>query len=65
MNNEDVERMERQMAFILDRQAQAEVRSAEADKRSAEADERWAKADERWARTEEGIRSLLAIATDR
>jgi len=49
------ERMERQMAFIVEQQAQAEVRSAQAD-------ERWARADERWARTEEGIRSLLAIA---
>ena len=42
------ERMERQMAFIVEQQAQSEVR--------------WAKADERWARTEEGIRALLAIA---
>jgi hypothetical protein len=49
------ERMERQMAFIVEQQAQSEVRWAKAD-------ERWAKADERWARTEEGIRSLLAIA---
>ena len=56
MSSEDWrERMERQMAFILDQQAQTEVRGAKAD-------ERWAKADERWARTEEGIRALLAIA---
>ena len=57
-----IERMERQMAFIVEQQAQYEVRSAEADKRWAEADKRWEKADERWARTEESIRSLLAIA---
>jgi hypothetical protein len=63
------ERMERQMAFIVEQQAQSEGRWAKADERWtkederwAKADERWAKADERWARTEEGIRSLLAIA---
>lgn len=56
------ERMERQMAFIVEQQAQYEVRSAKADERWAKADERWAKGDERWARTEESIRSLLAIA---
>jgi hypothetical protein len=68
MSNEEIERMERQMAFILE-QAQAEVRWAKADERWAaaderwaQADERWAKADERWSRTEEGIRALLAIA---
>lgn len=49
------ERMERQMAFIVEQQAQSEVRWVKAD-------ERWAKADERWAHTEEGIRALLAIA---
>lgn len=43
------------MAFILEQQAQYEVRSAEADNR-------WAKADERWASTEQSIRALLAIA---
>jgi chromosome segregation ATPase len=73
---EHIERMERQMAFIVEQQAQYEVRSAKADerwaeadkrwaetdKRWAEADKRWAKADERWARTEESIRNLLAIA---
>ena len=49
MSNEDWrERMEKQMAFIVEQQAQYEVR--------------WAKADERWARTEEGIRALLTIA---
>ena len=49
MSNDDWrERMERQMAFIVEQQAQYEVR--------------WAKADERWASTEEGIRALLAIA---
>src|SRR5688572_13841206 len=66
---EHIERMERQMAFIVEQQAQYEVRSAkaderwaEADKRWAEADKRWAKADERWASTEQSIRALLAIA---
>jgi hypothetical protein len=49
------ERIERQIAFIIDQQARHEVRSAEADKR-------WAKADERWASTEQSIRALLAIA---
>lgn len=73
MSNEDwrerAERIERTIAFIIEQQAQAEVRAAEADERWKQADERWeqaderwAKADERWARTEEGIRSLLAIA---
>ena len=69
MSNEDLERMERQMAFIVEQQAQAEIRRAQADERWAQADERWAKADERWAKaderwasTEEGIRALLAIA---
>lgn len=56
MSSEDWrERMERQMAFIVEQQAQSEVRWAEGDAR-------WARADERWARTEEGIRALLAIA---
>jgi hypothetical protein len=59
---EHIERMERQMAFIVEQQAQYEVRSAKADERWAEADERWAKADERWASTEQSIRALLAIA---
>ncbi|MCA1574127.1 MAG: hypothetical protein LC770_06235 [Acidobacteria bacterium] len=66
MSSEDwrerAERIERQMAFIVEQQAQSEVRSAKADERWAQADERWAQADERWARTEEGIRALLAIA---
>jgi hypothetical protein len=63
MSSEDWrERMERQMAFIVEQQAQAEIRRAQADERWAQADERWAQADQRWARTEEGIRSLLAIA---
>ena len=52
---EHIERMERQMAFIVEQQAKYEVRSAKAD-------ERWAKADERWAGTEQSIRALLAIA---
>jgi len=56
------ERIERQIAFIVDQQAQHEVRSAKADERWAEADKRWAKADERWASTEQSIRALLAIA---
>ena len=63
------ERMERQMAFIVEQQAQYEIRSAKADERWAQADERWkqaderwAKGDERWSRTEESIRALLAIA---
>ncbi len=59
---EHIERMERQMAFIVEQQAQYEVRSAKADERWAEADKRWAKADERWASTEQSIRSLVAIA---
>lgn len=59
---EYIERMERQMAFIVEQQAQYEVRSAKADERWAEADKRWAKADERWASTEQSIRALLAIA---
>ena len=63
MSSEDWrEHMERQMAFIVEQQAQSEVRWAKSDERWAQADERWAKADERWARTEEGIRALLAIA---
>ncbi len=63
MSSEDWrERIERQMAFILEQQAQAEVRWGKADERWAQAEERWAKADERWARTEEGIRALLTIA---
>ncbi|MGI9065955.1 MAG: hypothetical protein ACR2HX_06075 [Pyrinomonadaceae bacterium] len=52
---EYIERIERQMAFIVEQQAQYEVRSAKAD-------QRWAKADERWASTEQSIRALLAIA---
>jgi hypothetical protein len=52
---EHIERMERQMAFIVEQQAQYEVRSAKAD-------ERWAEADKRWASTEQSIRNLLAIA---
>jgi hypothetical protein len=56
MSSEDWrERIERQIAFIIDQQSHAEVRWAQAD-------DRWAQADARWARTEEGIRSLLAIA---
>ena len=56
MSNEDWrERMEKQMAFIVEQRAQCEVRWAKAD-------ERWAQANERWARTEEGIRALLTIA---
>ena len=73
MSDEDwrerAERIERTIAFIIEQQAQAEVRAAEADERWRQADERWkqaderwAKTDQRWARTEEGIRSLLAIA---
>lgn len=66
MSNEDwrerAERIERTIAFIIEQQAQGEVRAAEADERWKQADERWAKTDERWARTEEGIRSLLTIA---
>src|SRR6266550_3927023 len=52
---EHIERMEQQMAFIVEQQAKYEVRSAKAD-------ERWAEADERWASTEQSIRALLAIA---
>src|SRR6266850_6708738 len=52
---EHIERMEMQMAFIVEQQAKYEVRSAEADKR-------WAEADKRWASTEQSIRALLAIA---
>jgi len=59
---ERLERIERAMAFIVDQQAQHEVRSAEADKRRADADKRWADADKRWASTEQSIRALLAIA---
>ena len=41
MGNEDWrERMEGQMAFIVEQQAQYEVRSAEADRHWAEADKR-------------------------
>jgi hypothetical protein len=56
------ERIERQIAFIIEHQAQAEVRAAQADERAAQADERAKGLDERWARTEEGIRALLTIA---
>ncbi len=73
---ERAERIERTIAFIVEQQAQAEVRAAEADKRWKqvderwkqtderwkETDERWKKSDERWVRTEEGIRALLSIA---
>ena len=52
---EHIERMERQMAFIVEQQPKYEVRSAKAD-------ERWAEADKRWASTEQSIRALLAIA---
>lgn len=52
---EHLERMERQMAFIVDQQAQYELRSAKADAR-------WAEADKRWASTEQSIRALLATA---
>jgi len=52
---EHIERMEMQMAFIVEQQAKYEVRSAKAD-------ERWAEADKRWASTEQSIRALLAIA---
>jgi hypothetical protein len=73
MSNEDwrerAERIERTIAFIIEQQAQAEVRAAQADERWKQsderwkqADERWKKADERWALTEGGIRALLAIA---
>jgi hypothetical protein len=80
MSNEDwrarAERIERTIAFIIEQQAQAEVRAAENDERRREADERWKQADERWkqvgerwgenderwARTADGIASLLAIA---
>jgi hypothetical protein len=63
MSSEDWrERMERQMAFIVEQQAQSEVRWGKADERWAQGDVRWAKADERWARTEESIRALLTIA---
>src|SRR5262245_28469109 len=66
MSNEDwrerAERIERTIAFIIEQQAQAEVRAAQADERWKQADERWKKADERWASTEGGIRALLAIA---
>jgi hypothetical protein len=52
MSNEDwrerAERIERTIEFIVEHQAQAEVRAS--------------KADERWAGTENGIRALLAIA---
>ena len=56
------ERMERQMAFIVEQQAQYEIRSAKADERWAKSEERWAKAEERWKSTEESTRALLAIA---
>ncbi|HVQ39618.1 MAG TPA: hypothetical protein VMS31_18915 [Pyrinomonadaceae bacterium] len=70
------EQIQRHMAFILEQQAQCEVRWAKTDERWAKTDERWAKADElrakadelrakadeRWAETAEGIRALLAIA---
>jgi hypothetical protein len=66
MSNEDwrerAERIERTIAFIIEQQAQAEVRAAESDERWKQADERWKQADERWASTEKGIRALLAIA---
>ena len=59
---EHIERIETQMAFIVEQQAKYEVRSAKADERWAEADKRWAEADKRWASTEQSIRALLAIA---
>ena len=59
---ERIERIDRQMAFIVEQQAKYEVRSAKADERWAEADKRWAEADKRWASTEQSIRALLAIA---
>jgi hypothetical protein len=77
MSTEDwqvrAERIDRQIAFIIEQQARAEaraeVRAAEADERWKQADERWKqtderwnRADERWIRTEEGIRALLSIA---
>jgi hypothetical protein len=58
-SQERIERIERQMAFIVDQQAQYQ---AQHEARSAAADERWAEADKRWASTEQSIRALLAIA---
>ncbi len=55
------EKIAKQLSFILDQQAQNEVRWAEADKRWAEADKRWAKLEQQWERTETSIRGLLAI----
>jgi len=59
MSSEDwrerAEQIDKQIAFIIQQQAEAEVRWAKAD-------ERWTKADERWAQTEQGIRALLSIA---
>jgi chromosome segregation ATPase len=68
-DRERMERVERQIAFIVDQQAQYEVRTAKADerwakadKRWADVDKRWAEADKRWVSTEQSIRALLAIA---
>jgi hypothetical protein len=72
-SQERAERIDRQIAFIIEQQARnearAEVRAADADERRKQADERWKQADERWkqaderwVRTEEGIRALLSIA---
>ena len=52
---ERADRIERQIAFIVEQQAHYEVRSVKAD-------ERWAEADKRWANTEQSIRALLTIA---
>jgi len=56
------DRIDRRIEFIIEQQAQAEVRAAAAAERWARQEERWAQADERWNRTEEGIRALLSIA---
>jgi hypothetical protein len=66
MSSEDwrerADRIDKQIAFIIQQQAEAEVRWGKADERWARSDERWAKSDERWSQTEQGIRALLSIA---
>ena len=59
MSSEDwrerADRIDKQIAFIIQQQAAAEVRWGKAD-------ERWAQSEERWSQTEQGIRALLSIA---
>jgi hypothetical protein len=59
--SEHDDKIERQMAFIIEQQAQAEVRRAQDDKRWAEYKQQWAESGERWQEIAGSVRALLAI----